>query len=68
MAPSAALSRIVIENAAIATVDANDTEYASGYVVVADNKIESIGAGQAGEAWRTSCAASTAPATSSRPV
>ncbi|MEV6696070.1 8-oxoguanine deaminase [Streptomyces sp. NPDC051453] len=47
MAPSAAPSRIVIENAAIATVDANDTEYASGYVVVADNKIESIGAGQA---------------------
>ncbi|MFF1689652.1 MULTISPECIES: 8-oxoguanine deaminase [unclassified Streptomyces] len=49
MAPSAAPSRIVIENAAIATVDANDTEYASGYVVVADNKIESIGAGQAPE-------------------
>ncbi|WP_406103254.1 8-oxoguanine deaminase [Streptomyces sp. NBC_01003] len=47
MAPSAAPSRIVIENAAIATVDANDTEYASGYVVVADNKIESVGAGQA---------------------
>ncbi|MFF2472305.1 8-oxoguanine deaminase [Streptomyces sp. NPDC058066] len=47
MAPSAAPSRIVIENAAIATVDANDTEYASGYVVVADNKIEAIGAGQA---------------------
>ncbi|MFD5120337.1 8-oxoguanine deaminase [Streptomyces sp. NPDC058385] len=47
MAPSAAPNRIVIENAAIATVDANDTEYASGYVVVADNKIESIGAGQA---------------------
>ncbi|MFB7991584.1 8-oxoguanine deaminase [Streptomyces sp. NPDC056002] len=47
MAPSAAPSRIVIENAAIATVDADDTEYASGYVVVADNKIESIGAGQA---------------------
>ncbi|MFD3475582.1 8-oxoguanine deaminase [Streptomyces sp. NPDC058695] len=47
MAPSAAPSRIVIENAAIATVDANDTEYASGYVVVADNKIESIGAGRA---------------------
>ncbi|MET7517332.1 8-oxoguanine deaminase [Streptomyces sp. AcE210] len=47
MAPSAAPSRIVIENAAIATVDANDTEYASGHVVVADNKIESIGAGQA---------------------
>ncbi|MFF1356339.1 8-oxoguanine deaminase [Streptomyces sp. NPDC058297] len=49
MAPSAAPSRIVIENAAIATVDADDTEYASGYVVVADNKIESIGAGQAPE-------------------
>ncbi|MEV8526144.1 8-oxoguanine deaminase [Streptomyces sp. NPDC052000] len=47
MAPSAAPQRIVIENCAIATVDANDTEYASGYLVVADNKIESIGAGRA---------------------
>ncbi|MFG2720839.1 8-oxoguanine deaminase [Streptomyces sp. NPDC048416] len=47
MAPSAAPQRIVIENCAIATVDANDTEYASGHLVVADNKIESIGAGQA---------------------
>ncbi|MFI6685608.1 8-oxoguanine deaminase [Streptomyces sp. NPDC050485] len=47
MAPSAAPQRIVIENCAIATVDANDTEYASGYLVVADNKIESVGAGQA---------------------
>ncbi|MFE9369563.1 8-oxoguanine deaminase [Streptomyces sp. NPDC006711] len=47
MAPSAAPQRIVIENCAIATVDANDTEYASGYLVVADNKIESIGAGAA---------------------
>ncbi|MFI6079648.1 8-oxoguanine deaminase [Streptomyces sp. NPDC051217] len=42
-----AASRIVIENCAIATVDANDTEYASGYVVVADNLIESVGAGSA---------------------
>ncbi|WP_434598827.1 8-oxoguanine deaminase [Streptomyces sp. A5-4] len=42
-----AVERIVIENCAIATVDANDTEYASGYVVVAGNRIESIGAGQA---------------------
>lgn len=42
-----AASRIVIENCAIATVDANDTEYASGYVVVADNLIESVGAGRA---------------------
>ncbi|WP_329379531.1 8-oxoguanine deaminase [Streptomyces sp. NBC_01716] len=40
-------SRIVIENCAIATVDANDTEYASGHVVVADNLIESVGAGSA---------------------
>ncbi|MCX5010857.1 MULTISPECIES: 8-oxoguanine deaminase [unclassified Streptomyces] len=53
MAASAALDsaveRIVIENCAIATVDANDTEYASGHVVVAGNKIESIGAGKAPE-------------------
>ncbi|MEV0040054.1 8-oxoguanine deaminase [Streptomyces sp. NPDC050804] len=42
-----AASRIVIENCAIATVDAHDTEYASGHVVVADNRIESVGAGRA---------------------
>ncbi|MEB8336456.1 8-oxoguanine deaminase [Streptomyces endophyticus] len=48
MAPATA-NRIVIENVAIATVDAHDTEYASGHVVVADNKIESIGAGSAPE-------------------
>ncbi|MFD9486152.1 8-oxoguanine deaminase [Streptomyces sp. NPDC059991] len=48
MAPSAA-QRIVIENCAIATVDADDTEYASGYLVVAGNTIESIGAGRAPE-------------------
>ncbi|CAM5660754.1 8-oxoguanine deaminase [Streptomyces spiroverticillatus] len=41
------VSRIVIENCAIATVDAQDTEYASGHVVVAGNRIESIGAGTA---------------------
>ncbi|BBC31869.1 Hydroxydechloroatrazine ethylaminohydrolase [Streptomyces graminofaciens] len=41
--------RIVIENAAIATVDATDTEYTSGHVVVADNLIESVGAGKAPE-------------------
>ncbi|MEW1720223.1 8-oxoguanine deaminase [Streptomyces sp. NPDC093109] len=40
-------SRIVIENCAIATVDAHDTEYASGHVVVADRLIESVGAGPA---------------------
>ncbi|MFG2029811.1 8-oxoguanine deaminase [Streptomyces sp. NPDC048825] len=44
--------RIVIENCAIATVDADDTEYASGYVVVADNRIESLGAGKAPEDLR----------------
>ncbi|MCF3121035.1 8-oxoguanine deaminase [Streptomyces arenae] len=48
MAPSSA-DRIVIENVAIATVDAHDTEYASGYIVVAGNRIESIGAGKAPE-------------------
>ncbi|MFJ4715482.1 8-oxoguanine deaminase [Streptomyces sp. NPDC088785] len=49
MAPSTASSadRIVIENVAIATVDAQDTEYASGHIVVAGNIIESIGAGDA---------------------
>ncbi|MFD9041768.1 8-oxoguanine deaminase [Streptomyces bottropensis] len=45
----AATQRIVIENAAIATVDARDTEYASGHVVVADDVIESVGAGRAPE-------------------
>jgi cytosine/adenosine deaminase-related metal-dependent hydrolase len=53
MAPSAArtdtVERIVIENCAIATVDADDTEYASGHVVVAGNRIESVGAGKAPE-------------------
>lgn len=42
-----AASRIVIENCSIATVDANDTEYATGHIVVADNRIESVGAGKA---------------------
>jgi cytosine/adenosine deaminase-related metal-dependent hydrolase len=39
--------RIVIESCSIATVDAGDTEYASGHVVVAGNRIESVGAGPA---------------------
>ncbi|TVL92905.1 8-oxoguanine deaminase [Streptomyces sp. SAJ15] len=42
-----ATPRIVIENCAIATVDADDTEYASGHVVVAGNRVESVGAGPA---------------------
>ncbi|MEU3412533.1 8-oxoguanine deaminase [Streptomyces sp. NPDC006658] len=48
MAPSAA-QRVVIENCAIATVDAGDTEYASGYLVLAGNRIEAVGAGKAPE-------------------
>lgn len=64
MAPSAdPVARIVIENVAIATVDAYDTEYASGHLVVAGNRIESVGAGPAPRASRTSYAASTAPGT-----
>ncbi|MBC3981173.1 8-oxoguanine deaminase [Streptomyces sp. AC536] len=39
--------RTVIENCAVATVDARDTEYASGHVVVAGNRIESVGPGPA---------------------
>ncbi|AZM49486.1 8-oxoguanine deaminase [Streptomyces sp. WAC 06738] len=42
-----AARRTVVENCAIATVDAAGTEYASGHVVVADNRIESVGAGPA---------------------
>ncbi|MFJ6843502.1 8-oxoguanine deaminase [Streptomyces griseoluteus] len=44
MAPA---ERIVIENCAIATVDADDTEYATGHLVLADDRIESVGAGPA---------------------
>ncbi|MFQ6199383.1 8-oxoguanine deaminase [Streptomyces sp. NPDC000405] len=40
-------SRVVIENCAIATVDADDTEYASGHIVVAGNLIETVGPGPA---------------------
>ncbi|MGV9427542.1 8-oxoguanine deaminase [Streptomyces sp. NPDC003656] len=43
----AAVERIVIENCAIATVDADDTEYASGHLVLAGDRIESVGAGPA---------------------
>ncbi|MCZ7457136.1 8-oxoguanine deaminase [Streptomyces sp. WMMC940] len=49
MAASAAAPRIVIENCSIATVDADDTEYASGHIVVAGNRIESVGPGRAPE-------------------
>ncbi|MFG1810362.1 8-oxoguanine deaminase [Streptomyces sp. NPDC049040] len=39
--------RVVIENCAVATVDAADTEYATGHIVVAGDVIESVGAGPA---------------------
>ncbi|MFF7334431.1 8-oxoguanine deaminase [Streptomyces sp. NPDC008150] len=45
----AAPRRTVIENCAVATVDAHDTEYADGHVVVAGNRIESVGPGRAPE-------------------
>ncbi|MFJ3492845.1 8-oxoguanine deaminase [Streptomyces sp. NPDC086091] len=45
----AADRRIVIENAAIATVDADGTEFAYGHVVLAGHRIESVGAGPAPE-------------------
>ncbi|MGV9251457.1 8-oxoguanine deaminase [Streptomyces sp. NPDC003697] len=44
---AAAPRRTVIENCAIATVDANDTEYARGHLVVAGNCIETLGPGSA---------------------
>ncbi|MEU3350938.1 8-oxoguanine deaminase [Streptomyces sp. NPDC037389] len=40
-------ARVVIENCAVATVDADDTEYASGHIVVAGNLIETVGPGPA---------------------
>jgi cytosine/adenosine deaminase-related metal-dependent hydrolase len=46
-AQGGATARIVIENCAIATVDQDDTEYARGHVVVAGNRVESVGAGPA---------------------
>ena len=45
--PPPADERIVIENAAIATVDGSDNEYKRGHVVIAGNRIESVGEGPA---------------------
>ncbi|HET9382711.1 MAG TPA: 8-oxoguanine deaminase [Streptomyces sp.] len=42
-----AAQRTVIDNCAIATVDADDTEHARGHLVLAGNRIESLGAGPA---------------------
>ncbi|WP_030405821.1 8-oxoguanine deaminase [Streptomyces albus] len=41
--------RIVIEKCAIATVDAEDTECATGHLVINGNRIESVGPGDAPE-------------------
>ncbi|EST38132.1 hydroxydechloroatrazine ethylaminohydrolase [Streptomycetaceae bacterium MP113-05] len=43
----ASAERTVIEKCAIATVDGDETEYASGHVVVAGSLIESVGPGPA---------------------
>jgi cytosine/adenosine deaminase-related metal-dependent hydrolase len=43
----APVERVVIENCAIATVDAAGTEHTSGHIVVAGNVIESVAAGPA---------------------
>ncbi|WNZ07718.1 8-oxoguanine deaminase [Streptomyces sp. 11x1] len=43
------VQRIVIENCSIATVDADDTEYATGHLVIAGDRIESLGRGRAPE-------------------
>ncbi|EMF00760.1 8-oxoguanine deaminase [Streptomyces mobaraensis NBRC 13819 = DSM 40847] len=39
--------RTVIENCALATVDAHDTEHPTGHLVIADERIESVGPGPA---------------------
>ncbi len=41
------MSRLVIENAAIATVDATGTEYATGHLVAVDGRITAVGPGPA---------------------
>lgn len=45
--PGAPVRRTVIENCAVATVDAHGTEYADGHVVIAGNLIEAVGPGPA---------------------
>ena len=49
MAATPAGRRTVIENCAIATVDPADTEYPDGHVVIAGNRVESLGPGPAPE-------------------
>ncbi|MDT0344047.1 8-oxoguanine deaminase [Streptomyces litchfieldiae] len=43
----AATQRILIENCAIATVDGDGTEYASGHLLIEGNRIEAVGEGPA---------------------
>jgi cytosine/adenosine deaminase-related metal-dependent hydrolase len=38
---------LIIQNAAVATVDAHDTEYGHGYLVARDGRIEAVGHGDA---------------------
>ena len=60
---------IIIENVAVATVDAADTYHPDGHVVVGDDgRIVAVGAGHAGPLPRVRCAASTAPAAWSPPA
>ena len=41
------MNRIIIDNAAVATVDGAGTEHASGHVVIEDGRIAAVGAGSA---------------------
>lgn len=41
------MSRLVLDGCAVATVDADRTEHATGHVVLAGNRVESVGAGPA---------------------
>ena len=49
VSPTVSPSIVVIDGAAIATVDAHDTEYASGHIVIRDGRIQAVAAGPAPE-------------------
>jgi cytosine/adenosine deaminase-related metal-dependent hydrolase len=46
------MTRTLIENAHVVTIDAVGTEYAGGHVVVEDGLIVAVGPGRADERWR----------------
>ena len=46
------MTRTVIENATVATVDALDSEFTSGHVVIEGNRIAAVGDGPAPEHLR----------------